>query len=110
MLIIFQILLALFALFAIVNVFKKRKEGLLGPKGALFWILFWVAVGMVVIWPDSVQKIADHIGIGRGADLVIYISVAVIFYLLFRLNIKTEGLKRDLTKVVREDCIKNSKF
>jgi len=105
MLITFQILLVLFALFAIINVVRKYKEGLLGPKGALFWVLFWISVGVVVVWPNNAQKIADHIGIGRGADLVIYVSVAVIFYLLFRLNVKLEGLKRDLTKVVRDDTL-----
>lgn len=105
MLIIFQILFAIFSLFAIVSVFKKKNSGLLGPKGTFFWVLFWITVALVVVWPNSVQRIADHIGIGRGADLVIYISIVAIFYLLFRLNVKVEGLKRDLTKVVRDEAL-----
>jgi len=105
MLIVFQILLVLFALVAIANVFSKRKDQVLGPKGFVFWLLFWLAVILVAIWPDSAQRIADHLGIGRGADLVIYISVAMIFFVLFRLHVKVEGLKRDLTRVVREDAL-----
>ena len=107
MLITFQILLVLFALFAVFSVAQKKKQGLLGPKGSVFWVLFWIAVAIVVAWPTSVQKIADHIGIGRGADLVIYISVAVIFYLLFRLNVKMESLKRDLTNHLIPYCFFN---
>ena len=106
MLILCQILLVLFALFAIINVAKKKKEGLLGPKGFVFWILFWIIAGVVVVWPNSVQNIADRLGIGRGVDLVIYIAIAIIFFILFRLHVKMESLKRDLTTVVREDTLK----
>lgn len=105
MIFVFQLLLVLFAIFAIFNVIRRQKEGLLGPKGGIFWVLFWLGVALVVIWPVSVQRLADHIGIGRGADLVIYISLAGIFFILFRLNIKLEGLRRDLTEVVREEAL-----
>ena len=105
MLILFQILFILFALFAIVTVVKRKQDSYLGPKAMFFWVCFWLVATVVVVWPNSVQIIADHIGIGRGSDLVIYVSVAAIFYLLFRLNIKQEGLRRELTKVVRKRAI-----
>ncbi len=105
MLVVFQVLLVLFCLFAIVGVLKRKEDDLLGPKGALFWILFWMVVAVVVVWPNIVQRLADYIGIGRGADLVIYLSIAAIFYLLFKLHVKMEGLKRDFTKVIRQDSL-----
>ncbi|MBT3538532.1 DUF2304 domain-containing protein [Candidatus Parcubacteria bacterium] len=106
MLLIFQILFILFALFAIANVLGKKREGLLGPKGTLFWILFWFIAGVVVIWPNSVQQIANNFGIGRGVDFVMYIAFALIFFILFRLHVKFEELKRDVTKVVRGKALK----
>ncbi|PLX28751.1 DUF2304 domain-containing protein [Candidatus Parcubacteria bacterium] len=106
MLLIFQILFILFALFAIANVVSKKKEGALGPKGILFWILFWVVAAMVVVWPDSAQTIANKLGIGRGVDLVIYSAIAVIFFVLFRLHVKMESLKRDFTQIVRDKALK----
>ena len=109
MLIIFQALFVLFVLFILFSVWQKRKEGLLGPKGMVFWIIFWLAVGTVVVWPNIVQKIADNFGIGRGADFVIYISIAVIFYLLFKLHVKVEGLRRDLTVIARKDALEGEK-
>jgi len=107
MLIIFQILFSLFALFAIVNVLKKKKEGLLGPKGLIFWLIFWILAIILVFYPNSTTTIANYFGIGRGSDLLMYVSLVVIFYVLFRLNVKLESIGRSLTKIVRQDALKN---
>ncbi|MBU0597260.1 DUF2304 family protein [Patescibacteria group bacterium] len=108
MIIIFQILFLLFALFAITSVLKRRQTGVLGPKATLFWVLFWLSAVLVVMWPASTSKIAGYLGIGRGTDLVIYASVAVIFYLLFKLNIKLDSLNREVTKVVRREALNST--
>ncbi len=105
MIILFQILFSFFSLFAIVSVIKKRKDGLLGVKGMVFWVLFWLVAVVVVLWPNSATIIANTVGIGRGTDLTLYISVAALFFLLFRLHIKIEAVGRDITKLVRERAI-----
>ena len=109
MLIIFQILFSLFALFAIASVMNKKKEGLLGPKGLIFWLVFWILAGVVVLWPDSTFVLANYLGIGRGADLVVYVSLALIFFILFRLHVKLESVGRDITKVVRDKALEKNK-
>lgn len=107
--VIFQILFSFFSLAVISGVWKKGREGLLGPKGLLFWIFFWSIALVAVWWPNSTMILASFLGIGRGADLVLYISLAVIFYLLFKLNVKIEGLGRGLTKVVRGKALEEKK-
>ena len=106
MLIIFQILFLLFALFAIASVIKKKQENLVGPKGLFFWLVFWILAIFVVLWPDSTFILANYFGISRGADLVVYVSLALIFFILFRLHIKLESVGRDITKVVRDKFLK----
>ena len=110
MLILFQLLFILFSLFAIISVIKRKREGLLGPKGMIFWIGFWLLAVILVLWPNSTRVVANYLGIGRGADLVFYVSLVVIFYLLFKLNVKLESLGRDVTKVVRAKSLENEKF
>ena len=105
MLIIFQILFSLFALFAITSVIKKKKEGLLGPKGLVFWFIFWILAAVLVFYPNSTTTLAHYLGIGRGSDLLMYVSLVVIFYVLFRLNVKLESIGRSLTKIVRKDAL-----
>lgn len=109
MLILFQILFILFSLFAASSVIRRNKDGMLGPKAMIFWIVFWLAAIVVVLWPESASKIAEIFGIGRGADLVVYASLAIVFYLLFKLNVKLDSLNRDITKVVREKALEKSK-
>lgn len=95
----------LFALFAIGVVLKRKKDGLLGPKGVIFWIVFWLIAILVVFWPNSTSILAKYLGIGRGSDLVIYVSLALMFFILFRLHVKIESIGRDITKVVRKESL-----
>lgn len=103
--ILFQILFTLFSLYAIFNVWKKKKEGQLGSRGAGFWILFWLSAIVAVLWPNSTTILANKLGIGRGSDLVLYISIVIIFFLIFKLHLKIEAVSRDITKVVRKESL-----
>ncbi len=105
MIILFQILFSLFALFAIGNVVKRKKEGLLGPKGLVFWVVFWLLAMVAVLWPNSTVVVANTFGIGRGTDFILYISIALLFYLVFKLHIKLESVGRDITTVVRKETL-----
>ncbi len=106
--ILFQLAIALLSLTAIISVIKKRREHFLGPLGAFFWIVFWVALISIVSLPTALlDRIANIIGIGRGVDLVMYISIALLFFLVFKLHIKLEAMKRDVTHVVRKQALEN---
>lgn len=102
MLFLFQLLFSFFALFAIVSVYSKKRSGLLSIGATVFWIFFWLLTVVFVWWPDSTTILANKFGIGRGTDLVLYISLVVIFFLLFRLSVRLELINRDLTKVTRD--------
>ena len=105
MLILFQFLFTVGALIAIVSVIRKKKEGRFGVKGMIFWVLFWLSAIVAILWPDSTTILANRFGIGRGTDFILYVSVAVIFYLIFKLHIKIEAISRDITKIVRKDSL-----
>ena len=105
MLNIFQIFFIFFALLVVSFVIKRRSEGLLSLRALIFWVLFWLLTIVVVLWPGSAEFAAEYSGIGRGADLVVYISLALMFYILLRLHIKLEMMNRDLTKIVRKDSL-----
>jgi len=105
MLLIFQTIFSIFALSAILAVFKKRQEGLLGPKGLFFWVWFWLLAGVAFWWPNSTTILANSLGIGRGADFVLYVAIALLFYLVFKLHVKLESVGRDVTKVVRKEAL-----
>ncbi len=101
-----QILLLAFFAIAIMKVFKRNYTGDLSLWAALFWVLFWVLGGLVVIQPDLTSSLAKLFGVGRGADVVVYLALAGLFFMVFRLMVKIEKLEREITKVVRDKTLK----
>ena len=106
---IIQIVLTLFFLFALVKVIGRWRAGDLSKGALVWWCLFWVAAGVVVLLPNSTAYFAKLAGIGRGADLVVYLSLAVIFFIIFRLMIKIEMLSKDITKLARKIALDEKK-
>lgn len=104
--ILFQILFIIFAIFAINSIWSRKKDQLLTTRGTWFWTLFWVVAIIAVAWPESTAMIANLFGIGRGTDVVLYISVVTLFFLLFRLHIKLETINRNITEWVRKEALK----
>src|SRR3989338_934942 len=105
---LFQILFACFFILAIAGVFRRYRAAELGKRGAWFWMLFWLVALVVVLWPNSTVLFAQKLGIGRGTDVVLYVSVALVFFLLFKLHIKIESIGRDVTRVVLEHALQET--
>lgn len=97
-----QLLLITFLVFAISRVYLRGREGTLSAGEFMFWGgLFSLAV-VGVIDPHFTGYVAKQLGIGRGADVVIYFSLVLLFYLIFRTNVMIENLRHEITKLVRE--------
>ena len=97
-----QILIILFALFAITRTFSQFRKGKMTLAFLFLWMLFWIAVGIVVVLPQTTETFARFIGVGRGVDAIIYLSIITLFYLVFRIYVKIEEGQRELTKLVRK--------
>lgn len=97
-----QFLFILFALFAITRAVRQFRAGSLTILWLILWIVFWMAVGAVTLAPQTTDILARFVGIGRGADVVVYASLVAIFYLVFRLFVKMEEVEREVTELVRK--------
>jgi len=97
-----QIILLVFFLFAWSRVLKKYRSSEIKLKELIIWSVFWLVAGAVVLSPNSTNMIAGIVGIGRGADLVVYISLALLFYILFRIFYRLEKIEKNITKITRE--------
>jgi hypothetical protein len=103
---LFQIFLLLFFLFAIVKVVARYRSGDVAMGWLVGWVALWLAAAVVVWWPDVTMPVARFFGITRGADLVVYLSVAGLFYLFFRVMVKLEKIDKQLTAVTRAVALK----
>ncbi len=103
-----RLLLVLFLVFAFSRVVLRRQEGAISLGSFLFWAGVWLLAATGIIQPDFTTYIAKGIGIGRGADVVIYLSILIIFYLLFRTHIMIENLHHDITRIIRNLALKDA--
>ena len=103
----FQLIVIIFCLYAAFRVWQKIKAKSLGTRWGAFWLVFWLGVGAVVALPWTTSLLASRLGVTRGVDLVIYVSVIVLFYLVFRLTLKIEKLEGNITKLVREIALRD---
>lgn len=101
MLLPIQLALAVFLLFALSRVILRLKDGNLTLGEFLFWFGLFAFALVGVIEPHFTNYVAQMVGIGRGADVVIYASIALLFYMLFRTNIMLENVRNEVTQLVR---------
>lgn len=106
---IFQIIIVLFALFALSRTILRIKDKSLKSVEAPFWVTVWVLVIVLAIFPNSLSFITSLVGIGRPVDLLIYLSVILLFYIVFRLYVRIEGLETNITTLTREIAHKKVK-
>ncbi len=99
---IIQVLIVLFAIFAISRTIRQFRGGALTLMWLMVWVLLWLAVGAVTLMPQTTDVIATKLGVGRGVDVVMYVSLIALFYLVFRLFTKIEDVEREITRLVRK--------
>ena len=100
-----QILSSIFVLFALWRVIAKFRRSELRPGEFIIWLVFWLCLGVAFFVPQQLTKLANLVGVGRGADLVLYLAVVVVFYLMFRIFARLEKMERGITKVVRASSL-----
>lgn len=100
-----QIILSILIFLIIFRLVLKFKKTELEITKFLIWVIFW-SLTIVALWiPGLLTQIANFFGIGRGADLIFYISLLIIFYLIFKIYIKFEKIEKDITKIVRKNTL-----
>ena len=104
-----QVIVVIFLVFAFSRVWLRTREGTLGTGMFLFWTVIWIFAILAIINPNLTTEFANKIGVGRGVDAAIYVSLLLLFYLNFRNNVQLENLRHEITKLTREIALKNKK-
>lgn len=74
-----------------------------------------IAMGMFLagcagIWfvlvPEHTSILAAALGVGRGADLIIYFWIVISVFVLMSLQFKILSLQRELTEIAREVALR----
>jgi small membrane protein len=64
---------------------------------------------LFILWPDLTTIIAKKVGVGRGADLIFYVSILIFWFVILKLYSRIRRLEQLFTTIIRNDALKNVK-
>ena len=94
-------------LFFVLTLTVTVRRGI-GPRAGLGWGLLWIATAVAIARPELTAWVARLLGIGRGADLVLYFAILGLVFGVFALYVRLRRIESDLTKIVRELAIRSA--
>lgn len=98
------ILLTGVAFIALYFIIQLKKQLL--DLGLLFVLI--AAAIVFILWPESTNILAKKLGVGRGADLIFYVSILLFWFIVLKLYARLRRLEKTVTQFIREDAIKKA--
>ncbi len=71
----------------------------------LFVVLFFGSATVLIIWPGLTSRCANFIGIGRGADLIFYLTTLFLTSVCFNFYLRFRAIEATQTRIVRQLAI-----
>jgi len=84
-------------------------SGSIRKRVATFWMVIWASAAGALIWPNATLILARALGIGRGTDLVLYVSVFGMLAGFFYTYTRFRRMDRMLTVLVRELALEQAR-
>ncbi|RLC36430.1 DUF2304 domain-containing protein [Candidatus Falkowbacteria bacterium] len=105
----FQQLLALIIIvFFFFRLFWQKRKKQINFNEFIFWLIFWLLSALAIIFLKKIDLFVANLGFsGSGIEVLFYLGIVVLFYLIFRMRIKIEKIEKNITKIVREISLKN---
>ncbi len=101
-----QILFTIIAIAAIVRVVQRGSARHLSLPLTIIAAVVWLCVLVFTWMPALLDRVAVVLGVGRGVDTAMYFSVLLLLYLVFRIFVRLEHMEDQLTRLTREEALK----
>src|SRR3989338_6450633 len=103
-----QIIIVAIAAVALGGAIRRFRKREMSVRWLALWVILWVGASVVVLVPKTSERIAAILGVGRGVDVVVYLSIATLFYFMFRIMTRLDRMEREITKDVRAAALRGS--
>lgn len=104
----FQIGIILFALLMLVRTWQQHARQKVTKQWLVLWAVVWAVIIIVALAPQTADVIASIVGVGRGADLFVYIAILFLLYAEYRTLVRTKKLHEQQTELVRRIAIERA--
>jgi hypothetical protein len=100
-----QVILVLILVLLVLSFLRSRTTSRTKAYKKILLVLFVLCAIIVVIFPDITTQVAHLLGIGRGADLLLYGLTVVVIFLLLNTYIKDREEQRRFVVLSRKVAI-----
>jgi len=76
-------------------------------RTGLAWSVVWLVAAAAIAWPESTALVAHVLGIGRGADFVLYCFVVIVLVGFFATYMRLRRLETHITLLTRQLALRN---
>lgn len=105
-----QIIALLVIVFFLSRLFWQKRKNQIALTEFIFWLVFWLLAMLAIIFIKTIDQLVAAVGFSSsGINILFYIGILILFYLVFRLRLRLEKMERDITKIIREVTINNKK-
>jgi len=94
--------------FFIFRLVSQKRKNQLETNEFLFWFIFWLLAGVTIINLRYIDELVARFGFSSsGINVLLYVAVIILFYLVFRIRLRQEKVEREITKIVKNIAINN---
>ena len=98
-----QIIALLLIAFFIFRLFRQKQADLITISEFYLWLVFWLLSGGAILFIKQIDRLVAYLGFsGSGINVLLYLAVLALFYLVFRLRLSLAKLDRDLSELNRQ--------
>ena len=101
----FQIILLTFAAISVITAIALLSKQVVGRATGVAVLLLSVLGAVLTLFPNSTTAMARALGIGRGADLLLYLLVIGTSSGFLVMYVKLRAVRRELTLLVRKIAV-----
>lgn len=101
-----QFLIIILIILILIKTTANFKKNRISLPTFLFWLTLWLVILIIALLPQVTGFLAKFLGVKRGVDAIIYLSIISIFFILFRIVIRLEKMKQEITEIVRHLTLK----
>jgi small membrane protein len=103
----FQVILILLQLFILYSFFKRCNKPAIDKIAIVMILLSGI---FFAFFPEMTNKLAHLMGIGRGADLIMYLAILGFAYMILILYSKVKTLEYHLVSIIRKQSLDEVKL
>lgn len=89
------------------RLYGQKSSGKISQSEFVFWLVFWLLGGLAIVFIKKIDDLVARLGFSaNGIDILLYLAVIILFYLIFRLRLRQERIEKNITVLTRELALK----